>query len=105
MLAAATPGRIASDPGIPTVKEDGGPEGMDLNSWVGLVAPRGTPPPIIRRLGEDIAKALATSEVQERYRALGVDPAPVGSAEITRLIRTDLARNRELIKRVGITPE
>ena len=105
MIAAATSNRIASESDIPTIREAGGPEGVDLNSWVGLVAPRGVPADVVRRIGADIARALADPELTERFRGLGVDPAPVASAEFAALIRVDIMRNREVIKRVGITPE
>ena len=104
-LATGSPQRLPSAPDVPTVREGGGPAGYEIDSWVAIVAPRGTPPAIVRRIGEDVGRALAEPEVRERYRGLGVDAVSNNSSELAELIRVDLRRNAELVKRIGVTAE
>ena len=105
LLALAAPERLASQPDVPTVKEAGGPAGYEVEAWVGLVAPRGTPPEIVRRIGADVASALADPEVRERYRNLGIQPVASSSGEMLDLIRADLGRTGDIVKRAGMQPE
>jgi tripartite-type tricarboxylate transporter receptor subunit TctC len=92
-------------PDVPTSPEAGGPAGYEVESWTGMLAPRGTPPELARRLSSDIAAALRDAELGERFRNLGLEPVSSTSAEMAELIRDNLARNGELVKRAGIRPE
>ena len=105
ILAIAAPARIPSEPGIPTVAEAGGPRDLHVESWLGLVAPRGTPSEIVRRLNESLVKALAEPDVAERFRGQGLVPTSAAPEEMARLIREDGKRTRDLIKRIGIKAE
>jgi len=104
-LAIAAPERLASQPDVPTIKEAGGPAGYEVESWVGFVAPRGTPPELARRIAADVAAALADPELRERYRNLGLEPVATSGAAMAELIRTDLRRNGDIVKRAAIQPE
>ncbi len=104
-LAAATPQRIASEPDVPTIKEAGGPDGLNVVSWLGLFAPAGTPAEVVKKYADDIAKVLAEPEIRKSFAVMGVEPAAAGSAEVAVLVKAELASNRELIKRIGIKPE
>jgi tripartite-type tricarboxylate transporter receptor subunit TctC len=104
-LAIAAPQRLASQPDVATVKEVGGPAGYEVESWVGFVAPRGTPPEVVRRLSADVATALTDPDLKERYRILGIEPVATTSAEMLQLIRTDLKRTGDIVKRANINPE
>src|SRR5215510_11790240 len=104
-LAIAAPERLASQPDVPTVKEAGGPAEYEVESWVGFVAPRGTPPELARRIAADVAAALADPELKERYRNLGLEPVATSGAAMAELIRTDLRRNGDIVKRAAIQPE
>jgi tripartite-type tricarboxylate transporter receptor subunit TctC len=76
-LAVAGPSRLPSDPEVPTIKEVGGPEGLDIDTWGGIMAPRATPPELVRRISADIVRVLAEAPVKDRYAKVGFDP--VGS--------------------------
>lgn len=76
-LAVTGPSRIESLPGVPTLKEAGVP-GVDVTTWFGLWAPKGTPQPVIERLNAAARKALASAEVKRQLEAQG--DAPVGSS-------------------------
>ncbi|MBL0421878.1 tripartite tricarboxylate transporter substrate binding protein [Ramlibacter sp. AW1] len=104
LLAAATERRVASDPEVPTVRESGGPAGVDVQSWVGLLARRDTPPELVQRLAAEIGRASADATVRERLAAMGVDPA-AGETDLAATFRRELAANAALIKRVGIRAE
>ena len=69
-LAVAGPARLESDPDVPSIREVGGPADFEVDAWGGIVAPRGTPPELARRIAADVAKAMAEPDVRERYRAV-----------------------------------
>lgn len=104
LLAAATPRRVASDSAVPTVRESGGPDGLDVQSWVGLLARRDTPTDLVQRLGHDIRLACADPSVRERLAAMGLEPA-AAETELSASIRRELALNAAMIKRLGIKAE
>ncbi|MGZ9014608.1 MAG: tripartite tricarboxylate transporter substrate binding protein, partial [Burkholderiales bacterium] len=60
-------------PDVPTVSE-AGVAGYDASSWYGMLAPAGTPPAIVARLGEHATKALADPQLKERLLSQGIDP-------------------------------
>jgi tripartite-type tricarboxylate transporter receptor subunit TctC len=106
LVAIAAKARLPSHPDVPTVVEAGGPPGYEVDTWVSLVAPRGTPDALTRRISADIAAALAQPDLQERYRAtLGVEPFATAPRQMADLLRADLKSYGELIKRTGITAE
>ncbi|HEY1230442.1 MAG TPA: tripartite tricarboxylate transporter substrate binding protein [Ramlibacter sp.] len=72
-LAVSTAQRSPALPNVPTTVEAGVP-GSDYTFWVGLIVPAATPLPVIRRLHEEAAKALANAEVKERLTSLGAEP-------------------------------
>jgi tripartite-type tricarboxylate transporter receptor subunit TctC len=104
-LASASTQRNPDAPHVPTVQETGGPPGYELVSWIGIVAPRGTPPDIVSRISADMARAVAEPDIKERFKALGVLPTSSTSAEMANLIRADLRSNGDIVRRTGITAE
>lgn len=69
-IAMASPKRLRLLPDIPTLAESG-VQGAELPAWYGMLAPAGTPRPIINRLYEDMLAAFKSSELRERFAALG----------------------------------
>jgi tripartite-type tricarboxylate transporter receptor subunit TctC len=69
-----------SIPGIPGAEEAGLP-GYESTFWFGLFVPAGTPAPVIKRLHESAARALAKPEVREKISLQGMDPSPSASPE------------------------
>ncbi|MCY1282767.1 Tripartite tricarboxylate transporter family receptor [compost metagenome] len=68
------------------------------------MAPRGTSDSVVRQLRADIGKALADPEARARLQSLGFEPARERTQdEFSALIRDDLKRNQDLIKRTGIS--
>lgn len=74
-LAVTAGKRQPQLPDVPTAQE-AGVKGYDVASWNALAAPAKTPAAVIRRVHEELAKALAAPEVQKRFAELGVEPRP-----------------------------
>jgi tripartite-type tricarboxylate transporter receptor subunit TctC len=103
-LAVTGPTRASVAPSVPTFAESGYPEFTMLN-WYGILAPGGTPRPVIQRLNGAIVAALQTPEVQARLATAGVDPAPSTPEELEAWVRADIARYRRMIELTGVRPE
>lgn len=101
LIAVAAKNRLPSHPDVPTVEEAGGPKDFVVEAWLALLAPRGTPQELVRRIHADTQAAIATPEMKKRYAALGFEPLPISPEEIAAKIRADLKKNAEVIKRVG----
>jgi tripartite-type tricarboxylate transporter receptor subunit TctC len=100
-LAITTPARHPAWPGVPTMREVGFPE-LDIALWTGLLVPAGTPAPIIRRLNEEVVKALKQPEVRERIVGLGIDPVGSTPEEFARVIAADIAKWTAVAKAANI---
>ncbi|NRF70744.1 tripartite tricarboxylate transporter substrate binding protein [Aquincola sp. S2] len=79
-IAIAGTRRATAFPDIPTTVEAGVPD-YQVSTWYGLWAPKNTPPAVIERMTQELAKALAAPEIKAAWTALGADtPALVGAA-------------------------
>jgi tripartite-type tricarboxylate transporter receptor subunit TctC len=105
VIALAAKQRIAIAPEVPTVEEAGGPAGFEIESWIGLVAPRGVPSEIIRTINADVNRLMTDPEVLERMNLFGYEPAPATPGEIAELIRVDTRKNAETVRRSGATAD
>ena len=74
-LAVTSAQRSPSAPDVLTMGE-AGLSGFDVQSWFGLMAPKGTPKEIIARLNTESNKALGSADIKERFMDLGAVPAP-----------------------------
>ena len=104
LIGVTTPRRMPQFPDVPTVSESG-LAGFEFNSWFALMAPAGTPRPIVQFLSAEIAKALSDVEVREKLNAQGLTPRGTSPDELGRATRAQLARYGELIKQNNITVE
>lgn len=75
-LAVSTPQRSPALPDVPTAVESGFPS-AEFNFWVGLLAPAGTPRPIVDKLNAEIMKIMETPEMKDRLAKLGADAFPL----------------------------
>ena len=103
-LAVASPRRAASLPNVPTVAEAGVP-GAEFNFWIGLLAPAKMPPAVLDKLHAAAGKAIASPEVQGRFRELGAEPWTLSPADFDQYIRDEIVSNAELVKAAGISPQ
>ena len=103
-LAMTTLKRSAMVPALPTVAETVLP-GFEASSWQGVVAPAGTPAPIIEKLNRAIVKILSTEEVREQFAKQGVEPSPTTPQAFGDYIRQEQARWKQVAQQAGIQPE
>src|SRR6201999_194070 len=75
VLGVTTPKRVVVAPDIPTIAESGLP-GYELVAWQGIVAPAGTPRPIVDALAAQIAKLLSAPETRDKMTALALEILP-----------------------------
>src|SRR5262245_23693263 len=92
---------LASD--IPAIAEE--LPGYELIAWFALVAPAGTPAPIVSQLHDVTVKSLAKPDVKARFDSLGTDVAPMNPAELGRFIQSETAKWAKMAKEAGIQPE
>lgn len=88
-------------PGVPTVASQGMP-GFEVGSWFGVLAPAGTPEPVLRTLNQHIVRALQSPKAIEAMRLQGVTPRPGTPEEASRLIESEMKKWGELIRTTGV---
>ena len=91
-------------PNVPTVAEAGLP-GFELEAWVGLFAPAGTPAPLIAQLSAQVKKALELPETKQRAATLGIEPHYLGPTELAALVKKDTDYWSNVIKTRKITAD
>jgi tripartite-type tricarboxylate transporter receptor subunit TctC len=99
-----TPKRSASLPDVPTVAESGYP-GFDASLWLAIMAPAGTPQPILERLQKEIVSVVGAAETREALDKAGAEPITSTPAELAAMIRDGVAKYAAVIKSAGIKPE
>ncbi len=99
-LAVSTAKRSAFAPELPTVAEAGLP-GFDVFGWNGLLAPAGTPKPVIAKLHDEIVEALKLQEVRERIATFGFEPVGNSPEEFGEFVKADIARWARVAKASG----
>lgn len=100
-LATATHKRSSALPDVPTLEEQGMPD-FDTSLWFGLLAPAGTPRPIIDKLAEAAPKAMQTPQAQEALRKQGFEPLNGGPDEFADYIRRETARWTTVAQAAGL---
>jgi len=84
---------------------ESGLKGYQAQNWNCVVAPRGTPAPIVLRLNREINAILNTPAVGNRIRELGIEMETGTPDELGRFIRDEIARFQNLVKAIGLKPE
>ena len=95
--------RVPQLPDVPTVAET--LPNYKYESWFGVLAPAGTPQPILAKVSEDIAKVLEMPDVREKLLAQGSIPAPTTPAEFDAINKSDTERYGKILKDAGISPQ
>lgn len=94
--------RWPTEPSIPTMEEAGLP-GFVTGSWAGLMAPAGTPAPVIERMAREISEIVKEPDVRQKFLDAGFLPASGTTAQFAELMKTDSARYAEIIKQARIS--
>ncbi|WP_050999118.1 tripartite tricarboxylate transporter substrate binding protein [Limnohabitans sp. Rim47] len=100
-LAVTSGQRSAAMPDLPTVEEAAGLKGFEASSWFGLLAPAGTPPDVVNRIQQEVAKSLASPAMKERLTTLGAIPSGNTPAQFAALIAAEHMKWAEVVKASG----
>ena len=99
-IAVGSLRRSSAAPELPAVAEAGFP-GFEAVAWIALVAPAGTPPPIIARLHAEIVKMLNLPETKERFIALGAEPVGNKPEEFAIYLKSEIAKWGKVVRDSG----
>jgi tripartite-type tricarboxylate transporter receptor subunit TctC len=103
-IAISGKARSPALPQVPTFAESGLP-GFTIKNWFGVLAPAGTPRPIIDKLSSEIGRILALPDIQERLVGQGMDPFVSSPEQFAALIETEVALYGRIIKTANIKVE
>ncbi|MDT6962395.1 MULTISPECIES: tripartite tricarboxylate transporter substrate binding protein [unclassified Cupriavidus] len=104
VLAVTSAGRTGVLPSVPTVAESGYP-GFEAISWQAILAPAGTPAPIVDRLYRELVRIIGSDDVRERMRAQYFVPAGTAPASLRQTMVTEKARWDKVIRAANVQPE
>jgi tripartite-type tricarboxylate transporter receptor subunit TctC len=100
-LGISTPQRVAALPEVATIAEACNLPGWESTTWYGLFAPKGTPEPIVRRMNEEVNKALRSSDLDQKIKEMGLVPLPSSPEEFRQVQLRDIEKWRDRVKRSG----
>ncbi len=104
-IAVSASTRSSILPDIPTIAEAGPLPGYSLELWLGVLAPAGTPKPIVAKLNAEINKMLKEPATKERLAPIGIEPGGSTPEQFAEVIRNDLVKYAKIAKDAGIKPE
>ena len=104
VLATAGSRRSPLQPEVPTIAEAGVP-GYEMDSWLGIMAPAGTPRPVVERLNAELNRALAVPQVRQKLAAQGLDVAGGSAQQFAEVIRADYERFVRIVNAANIKPD
>jgi len=103
VLAVTDSQRSAALPDTPTMAES--VPGYEFNNWYGIMAPAGTPRPLIDLLNAEVHRILALPDVRERFSGLGADPMPSTPEKFGAVMKADAEKWGRIIKQAGVRAE
>ena len=101
VLAAASAERNRLLPEVPTFGELGYPK-VAVSLWYGLLAPAGTPKPIVEKLNREVARALGSPDVREKLLAQGAEPMPGTPEAFASFMQEEMAKWAPVVKQAGV---
>ena len=96
--------RSAVMPDVPTIAEAGVP-GYEATIWLGLMAPKNTPPQIVARLNAEVVKIVSNPDTVKAWQAQGAAPMAMSVAEFTRYLNDDIVKWAHIVKVSGARPD
>jgi tripartite-type tricarboxylate transporter receptor subunit TctC len=93
--------RTALAPDLPTIAESADLPGYEVKEWYGILAPAGTPAPVINKLNAEIERLLQDRAVRERLNTLGFEPYRNTPAQFTAMIKSDIAKWQKVVRASG----
>jgi tripartite-type tricarboxylate transporter receptor subunit TctC len=100
-LAVASKTRMTALPDVPTTAEAGLPS-YEASGWFTMLAPRGTPKPIVARLNQELNAALKDPAVRDRFTEQGAEAVIFTPEELAKFIASEIAKWRDIISKAGI---
>ena len=100
-LAVIAKQRLPALPEVPTVAEAGLP-GFEVTTWYGILAPAGTPRPIVARLNGELAKVMRSPEMRERLAGIGTDPVTSTPEEFAAYIQSEIGKWGDVIRKANL---
>src|SRR6185369_320062 len=100
--SGATPSPVLS--GVPTIAEAGVP-GYEAVIWLGVIAPKGTPPAVVGKLNAEIAKIAARPDVRQEWAQRGAMPMTMSAEEFNRFLADDIAKWERIVRISGAKPD
>ena len=100
VLATPSGKRSPAIPQVPTIAESGLP-GFDVQPWFGIVAPAGTPAPIVTRLNQEIAKVMTQPEVRKQLAEQGAEPMTSTPQQFAAFLDSEIVRWANVVKASG----
>lgn len=94
-LAVLSSKRSAALPQVPTMLELGYKD-FEFNGWIGILAPAGTPAAIVQRVADEIAKAVASEDIQQQYKTLALDPVTLGPKKYADMLAHETAKYQRI---------
>jgi len=104
VLAVTAAKRSAVVPEVPTFAE-AGVRGFEVDNWNGILAPAGTPKSVINRLHAEIVKAVRAPEVADQFARQGAEVSTSSPAELSAIIKAEVAKWAKVVKTAGIEPQ
>lgn len=100
-LGVSSKQRVSALPDVPTISEAALP-GFEDGTWYGIVAPRGTPQPIVEKLNAELRRLTSQPETQQKLLSMGLEPAGGTAAEFGTLIHSEIAKYRGIVRQANI---
>ena len=100
-LGVTTAKRVRATPEVPTIAEAGLP-GFELTGWYGLLAPAGTPSPVVNRLNVDLVKTLNVADVQEKLVDQGLEVSTSTPREFADFLKAEIAKYARVVREAGV---
>ena len=103
-LATSGKQRSAVMPGVPTLSEAGVP-GYEAVIWLGLIAPKGTPAPIVQKLNAEVTRIVSNAQVQAEWAKQGAVPMTMTPDQFGRFLAEDIVKWEKIVKLSGAKVE
>jgi tripartite-type tricarboxylate transporter receptor subunit TctC len=100
-LAVTSAARHPAWPELPTMAEAGIP-GIEVVLWTGFLAPAGTPPAVVRRLRDEVARVVRLPDIKERLAVMGIEPSGNTPEDYRRIIASDITKWTGVAKKANI---
>ena len=96
--------RLAGAAEVPTIAEAGGPP-LQSSTWVMFLAPAGVSRDIVSRMNTEVAKAVASADIQKKFEALGIEPVGNSPDQAAKFLDEEIAKWAKVISTAGVKAE